>query len=123
MIYYNIKEKVQKKKHIAFVKAGEGNKVQVKETKEAQSYLESAQDWNMKADLGKKLKVPSWITETNLRPDITIISETSKQMGIIELTVPSEERVEVSGELKRAKYETLAEAGKKNGLKVSGSRV
>ena len=50
--------------------------------------------------------------------DIIILSERSKQMGIIELTVPSEERVEVSGELKRDKYETLAEAGKLNGWKV-----
>ena len=40
------------------------------------------------------------------------------QMGIIESTVPSEERVEVSGELKRDKYENLAEAGKLNGWNV-----
>ena len=72
----------------------------------------------MKVDLDKKLKVPNWIVQTNLRPDIIILSERSKQMGIIELTVPSEERVEVSGELKRDKYETLAEAGKLNGWKV-----
>ena len=115
---YNSKEKVPKKKHITFVKAGERNKDPVKETKEAQSYLEAAQDWNMKVDLDKRLGVPRWIMQTNLRPDIIIISESSKQMGIIELTVPSEERVEVSGELKRAKYETLTEAGKKNGWKV-----
>ena len=82
-----------------------------KERKEAQSYLESAQDWNMRVDLDQRLKVPDWIVQTNLRPDIIIISEKTKQIGAIELTVPSEERVEVSGELKRAKYETLRERG------------
>ena len=116
--HYNMKEKATKKKHIAFVKAGEMKKDSAKVTKEAQSYLESAHDWNMEVDLGKKLKVPDWILQTNLRPDILIISENTKQMGVIELTVPSEERVEVSGELKRAKYETLAEEGKKKGWKV-----
>ena len=115
---YNSKAKVTKKKQIRFVKAGEGKKEPVKETKEVYSYLETAQDWDMKVDLDKKLTVPSWILQTNLRPDIIIISESSKQMGIMELTVPSEERVEIAGEIKRTKYETLAEAGKKNGWKV-----
>ncbi|RUS81200.1 hypothetical protein EGW08_011030 [Elysia chlorotica] len=47
-----------------------------------------------------------------------LISEHTKQMAVIELTVPSEDRVEVSGELKRSKYENIAEAGRKNGWKV-----
>ena len=72
----------------------------------------------MRVDLDQRMKVPDWIVQTNLRPDILIISEKTKQMGAIELTVPSEERVEVSGELKRAKYEILVEEGKRKGWKV-----
>ena len=101
--YCNKKEKVTKRKHIAFVKVGEIKKDPAKETKEAQRYLELAQDWNMRVGLDQRLKVPDWIVQTNHRPDILIISEKTKQMGAIELTVPSEERVEASGELKRAK--------------------
>ena len=39
-------------------------------------------------------------------------------MAIIELTVPSEERIEVAGEMKRSKYEILSTEGKKNGWRV-----
>ena len=41
------------------------------------------------------------------------MSEGTKRIGLIELTVPSKERIEVSGELKRAKYAPLQEEGKK----------
>ena len=39
-------------------------------------------------------------------------------MAIIELTIPSEERVEVAGELKRSKYEQIATEGKINGWRI-----
>ena len=39
-------------------------------------------------------------------------------MGVVELTVPIEDRVEVSGEMKKAKYAVLQQEGKKNGLGV-----
>ena len=39
-------------------------------------------------------------------------------MYIIELTVPTEERIEVSGELKRTKYEVLISEGRRNGWRV-----
>ena len=45
-------------------------------------------------------------------------SESTRQLGIIELTVPNEERIEISGELKRLKYEEIAQEGKKNGWRV-----
>ena len=38
-----------------------------------------------------------------LKPDITIVSTKTKQMSIVELTVPMEERIEISGELLRNK--------------------
>ena len=55
---------------------------------------------------------------TDLRPDITIMSEQTKEMVLIELTVPTEERIEISGELKRAKYECIITEGKKNGWRM-----
>ena len=40
---------------------------------------------------------------------------TTKKVGIVELTVPGEERIGVSGELKRAKYAGLQEEWRKTG--------
>ena len=64
------------------------------------------------------LKVPIQIADTNQRPDMILMSESTKIAGVIELTVPNEDRVEVSGELKKAKYAPLQEQGKANGWKV-----
>ena len=83
-----------------------------------QPYLASANDWKLTVDLADRLKIPKEVMETDLRPDITITSQDTKQMAIIELTVPSEERIEISGELKRTKYEVVVTEGKKSGWKV-----
>ena len=88
------------------------------ENHDPESYLDTAQDWRLEVDLGQRLKVPTYVTDTNLRPDILLISEATKQIGIIELTVPSEERIEISGEIKRAKYATLEQGGRQNGWGV-----
>ena len=80
--------------------------------------MEGARDWRLMVDLDGKLKVPGNIVETELRPDMLLISQATKRMGVIELTVPSEERVEVSGELKKSKYAVLQQEGKKNGWGV-----
>ena len=64
------------------------------------------------------MKIPIAVSATILRPDITIVSEKTKQMGIVELTVPSEERIEISGELKRNKYEKIVNEGRQNGWRV-----
>ena len=47
-----------------------------------------------------------------------IISNSTKKVGLVEMTVPSEERVEISGEMKKEKYAPLQEEGKANGWKV-----
>ena len=101
---------------IIFVKAGEKKKKIVKSV--PRTYMEGARDWRLQVDLDRKLKVPHNIVETELRPDMLLISETSKRMGVIELTVPSEDRVEVSGELKKTKYTVLQQEAKKNGWSV-----
>ena len=72
----------------------------------------------MQVDLDQRLKVPAEVAPTDLRPDLIMVSSTSKRMGVMELTVPSEDRVEVSNEMKRKKYATLQVEGKKRGWAV-----
>ena len=111
----NSRPKTNRRK-IEFVKEGEVKKpVQIQEP---ESYLDTADDWRLEVDLEGRLRVPAYVTKTNLRPDILLISDNTKQMGVIELTVPSEERIELSGELKRTKYAPLLEEGRQNGWKV-----
>ena len=105
-----------KMKTMAFVK--EGQKKPTQEPCSNSSYLNSANDWQVKVDLRGKLKIPSSITITDLRPDMIIVSESTKQLGIIELTVPNENRIEVSSEIKKAKYAPLAEEAKQKGWRV-----
>ena len=108
----NKKSGKRKPNFINFVKAGIKEKTAVKET---DSYLSTANDWSFQVDLDKQLKIPSYIATTNLRPDMIVISKRSKQLGVMELTVPSEERIEVSAEGKRLKYAELEELSKRRG--------
>ena len=103
------------KRIINFVKEGEKNHPN---KNEVDCYFSSAKDWKMSVDLENSLQVPKEVTLTNLRPDITIISRKTKQFGIVELTVPNEDRIELSGELKRQKYEKIAQEGRMNGWRV-----
>ena len=114
-IVENTKKEVQGKRRIKFVK--EGEKVE-KTPYQGESYLSEAKDWKMSVDLEGGLKIPVEVCTTNLRPDIIIVSKSTKQMGIVELTVPIEERIEISGEIKRCKYESVVVEGKQNGWKV-----
>jgi len=66
--------------------------------------LTSAQDWDLKVDLGRQLKFPETVAITSLRPDMVLISEASKQIILFELTVPWEDRIEEANERKRSKY-------------------
>ena len=106
-----------RKTRIQFVKEGQKVDKTVKE-EENFSYLTAAKDWKVTVDLDKNLKIPTEICNTSLRPDLTIVSRKTRQIGIVELTVPNEDRVEVSGELKRLKYEQIAQEGRRNGWRV-----
>lgn len=66
-----------------------------------------AKDWEMRVDLGRQLKFPEEIAVTSLRPDIMLWSQTSKQVALIELRVPWEERIEEAHERKLGKYQSL----------------
>ena len=115
----NNKAPREEKRGISFVKAGyKRPKSQVK-TIPPRCYLDGAADWQLQVDLDGKLKVPVEVADTHLRPDMLLISRGTRRMGIIELTVPSEERIEVSSELKKNKYEGLKTEGKTNGWAVT----
>ena len=106
----------REEKKIEFVKAGE--KRALSHNRVPSSFLDGANDWKLMVDLGGNLKVPRQIADTNQRPDMMLISESTRLAGVIELTVPREDRVEVSGELKKMRYAPLQEQGKANGWKV-----
>lgn len=53
-------------------------------------------------DLGRKFKFPARILITSLRPDIIILSEATKELALIELTVPWEEWLKEAFEWKNA---------------------
>ncbi|XP_060574030.1 uncharacterized protein LOC132731786 [Ruditapes philippinarum] len=77
--------------------------------------LNESRSWEMKADLKEQLQFPQEIAQTTLRPDIVTWSRNPKRVVLVELTVPWEERIEESHELKRSKYEDLAQSCKSNG--------
>ena len=104
------------KKETKFVR--EGTVESPRQKLEPDNYLDSTVDWKLKVDLDSRLKVPVEVTDTDLRPDMILVSERTKRMGIIELTVPSEENVEAAGERKKTKYATIREEGKANGWNV-----
>ena len=112
----NNHNKTREKMH--FLKEGEKPNREDKGQKYVDSYLNSANDWKLEVDLDGRLKVPTEITTTNQRPDMMIISKQTKQVGFIELTVPNEDRIEVSGEMKKAKYESIAIDGRQKGWRV-----
>ncbi|TWW71631.1 hypothetical protein D4764_16G0001280 [Takifugu flavidus] len=94
------------KKAISFIKAGERPRAGPQITT---GLLHTAPDWQLHVDLGKQLIFPQHIVTTSLRPDMIIISEASKYLIMLELTVPWEERIEETNERKRAKYQELVE--------------
>ena len=78
---------VPSKRVIKFVKPGT---IANEKPKVTQSILSSAIDWQIRVDLGKQLKFPAHIKTSRLRPDIIIYSDSTKQIILVELTVPWE---------------------------------
>ena len=81
--------------------------------------LSTAQDWQWGVDIGNPLKVPEQIATTTLRPDLILWSTETKQVLLIELTVPWEENIEVACERKLEKYQELVEQCKVNKWRTS----
>lgn len=91
---------------ITFVRAGEQLPSQ---PKTQAGLLGTAKDWQLRVDLNKQLRFPENIIETRLRPDIVLHSESSKQVIMLELTVPWEERMKEASGRKKEKYAELVE--------------
>lgn len=97
-----------------FVRAGQKGQKNSTET----GVLTTANDWTLLVDTGRQLKFPEEIVVTNRRPDIVVYSRRTKQVVMVELTVPWEERVEESNERKLAKYQPLVDACKEKGWRT-----
>ena len=80
----------KREKKIQFVKAGEKRTPTQKSL--LGSYLDGAINWKLMSDLDGNLKFP--ILTKNMRPDMTLMSDSTKKIDWIKLTVPSKERVE-----------------------------
>ena len=97
----------------------EGNKTKAAQSKTSPvSFFNGAKDWNLQVDLNKHIKIPD-ILQASLRPDLVVTSEKKKILGMMELTVPYEDRIEVSRELKKSKYQEIVNAGESKGWKVT----
>ena len=103
---------VPSKRVIIFVKMGTTAN---KKRKVAQSILSFSYDWQVRVVFGKKLKFPTHMTTPRLRPDVIIYSDSTKQIILVELTVPWEEHIEEAFERKFCKYQELLESCRNNG--------
>ena len=103
------------KRVIQFVRAGANP---CKKPQEARSLMSSAPDWQLRVDLGKQLKFPFHVTSSRLRPDIVLFSDSTKQVVLLELTVPWEEHMEEAFERKLGKYQDLLDNCRVNGWRT-----
>ena len=97
---------------IPFVK--EGQEAKVTSSSSRIGVLATAQSWEMKVDLERKLQFPD-VVQTTLRPDIVVWSSHGKKIVVIELTVSWEERCDEAYERKAAKYAELMEECRRKG--------
>lgn len=104
------------KNTVTFIKAGEKPAAPVRNT--LPSLLAMVHNWELKVDLAKQLKFPEAVAKTTLRPDIVVTSVVSKQVILLELTVPWEDRMEEAHERKRTKYSKLVEECQSNGWRA-----
>ncbi|XP_053339380.1 uncharacterized protein LOC128510861, partial [Clarias gariepinus] len=111
----NCKYQHTSKQSITFVRAGQ--KLQQRPSPPG-GLLNTAQDWKLQADLGRQLKFPEYILTTSLRPDMVLTSDASKQVVLVELTVPWEDRLEEAHERKKAKYAEIVVECRNKGWKA-----
>lgn len=92
------------KQTINFIRAGEKPKTTPRITS---GLLNNVQDWQLIVDLARQLKFLQNITKSSLRPDILLVSETTKDVVMPELTVPWLEWMEEASQRKRENYQDL----------------
>lgn len=69
--------------------------------------LAEASDWQLQINLTQKLVFPQEEVSTTFRPGIVLKSSDKKSFVVVELTIPWEDRPDLSHELKRTKYHDL----------------
>ena len=84
----------------------------------ATGLLPTAKDWELLVDLKTQLKFPPEIAVTCKRPDLVLWSRTTKQVVLMELTVPWEEGVEEAYERKMLSYSELVQECRTRGWKT-----
>ncbi len=94
---------------ITFVREGDKAYTIGTVAKNPTSSLQRASDWELGVDLKRKLVFLSDMAVTYLRPDMVLLSRSMKTIIITELTVPWEERLATSHQLKKAKYQYLVD--------------
>ncbi|XP_069139335.1 uncharacterized protein [Argopecten irradians] len=80
------------------------------------SLLDRGKDWELKVDLDGRLVFP--IVETTLRPDMVLITNQSRTIIVVELTVLWEENCEEAHEMKNFEYADLIADCKEKGWKA-----
>ena len=80
--------------------------------------LGEADDWECTADLPECNPYPQIIRKTGLRPDIVLHSQKTKQILLIELTVPYESRIEEAHVYKTEKYADLVTGLREDGFQA-----
>ena len=79
--------------------------------------IDTATDWVITFDTRNQQKqFPPHILTTRERPDIVMFSPATKRVILLELTSPAEENIEKWREVKRGKYEKLAENIREGGV-------
>ena len=107
-------ESVKATQYVEFVREGWGKRKK-STTIAPNGFLQKADDWVLLVDVESRLSIPRDIVITNLRPDIVLYSRKEKLAILIELTVPWEDRLEESHQIKAAKYADLVTAIASNG--------
>ncbi|GFO43724.1 hypothetical protein PoB_007022900 [Plakobranchus ocellatus] len=80
--------------------------------------LDGCGDWVVSADLPEWERHPGVIRKTALRPGIVILSVSTQQIIMVELTVPYESRMEEAHAFKEGKYLDLTKELKKDGYEA-----
>ncbi|KAI4881118.1 hypothetical protein NFI96_003825 [Prochilodus magdalenae] len=80
--------------------------------------LTTTRDWQLQADLGRQLKLPTNITTTSLSPYVVLTSESTEQVVMLELTVPWKDQIEETHKQKVAKSAELGIKCRSNGWKA-----
>ena len=95
-------------KQIKFIKKGDLSKKASSSMDRTPYVLDKARDWELLVDFTKeKIVFPPEIYSTSERPDILLVSRSSYQGILVELTCPAEEGVEPASLRKKARYNQL----------------